>query len=151
MNIILQIKSNVFLITILLLFFLTIGIFLFQTKQVKELNTLNNLKLNNNNYDISKPKFTINNHKRKISVSAKGGNFINENEVMLYEEVKFVSKKFRILSNNVLFNKKYQTAKSEANSTFISNKTEIKSQGFSLIEDGAVIRFKGKTNLLISK
>jgi len=139
------------LILIFVSIFLILIIFLFQSGQMKKLEIKEFQAIKNVNYDISQPKFTINNYKRKISVSAKGGNFINKDEIMLQEDVKFNSRKFKILSNNVLFNKKKQTAKSDTSSIFISNKTKIKSEGFDLIENGDVIKFNGKTELIITK
>ena len=52
MNFILQIKSKFFLISIFFLFFITLGIFLFQTKQINEINTLNITTFETNNYEV---------------------------------------------------------------------------------------------------
>ena len=151
MNYLLQRKNKVFIILIFFFISLILIILIFQTNQLKKIKINDIPTLRSVNYDISLPKFTINNHKRKISISAKGGNFINNDEIMLKENVKFKSKKFMILSNNVLFNKKKQTAKSATNSVFISDKTKIESEGFHLGENGDIIKFNGKTELLISK
>lgn len=102
-------------------------------------------------YDILKPKFIINNSKEIINISANEGNFINEDEVLLQNDVLFESNKFKIFSNNVLFDKTNQTANSKSDSIFISKKTKIKSKGFNIVEQGNIIQFKGKTNLTLSK
>ena len=102
-------------------------------------------------YDILKPKFIINNSKEIINISANEGNFINENEILLQNEVLFESDKFKIFSNNVLFDKANQTANSKSDSIFVSNKTKIKSKGFNIVDQGNIIEFKGKTYLILSK
>lgn len=103
----------------------------------------------NSNYDISKPKFSINNKKNSISITANKGNFINKNEIILEDNVEFTSKNFKISTSNVYFNQKNQTAKSLVNSQFESNKTLIKSEGFDITENGNIIKFNGKTKLII--
>lgn len=102
-------------------------------------------------YDILKPKFTINNEKNKIVVTANKGDFLNDNEILLKNKVLFVSKKFKIYSDKVLFNKNDQTASSENESIFLSEGTKIISKGFDIIEEGNIIQFNGKTSLTLSK
>ena len=99
--------------------------------------------------DISKPKFSINSDKQKISVTASEGNFLTQDEIMLEKNVVFKSDKFKIFTDNVLFNKKSLVASSENKSKFISNKTSIDSNGFDITEDGNIINFKGKTKLIL--
>ena len=99
--------------------------------------------------DISKPKFSINSDKQKILVTATEGNFITEDEIMLEKNVIFKSKKFKIYSDNVVFNKKTLVASSKNKSRFIAKKTSIDSDGFDIIENGNIINFKGKTKLIL--
>ena len=107
------------------------------------------ISTNNKTADISKPKFSINSNKQKISVTASEGNFLTENEIMLEKNVIFKSDKFKIYSDNVLFNKKSLIASSKNKSKFVSDKTSIDSNGFDIIENGNIINFKGKTKLIL--
>ena len=102
-------------------------------------------------FDILNPTFTINNDKEKISVKAKHGNFIDKNLVLLEKDVYFESDKFKILSDEVMFDRKKQTAKSNQNSKFESDGTEIISEGFNLIDQGDIILFNGKTSVLLTQ
>ena len=102
-------------------------------------------------YDILKPKFIINNENKKISITANKGNFIKNDNVMLKENVLFKSDKFQIYSDDVIFNKNEQTAKSEKDSIFLSEGANIKSEGFDLTDKGNVIKFNGKTLLTLTK
>lgn len=152
-------KLNYFLklnkILILIIFFILSIIFIIFL--VAQNNSINKNKTSFSNvseitkYDILKPKFSINNLKEKIAVTAQAGNFISNDEVLLKNDVIFKSKKFEIFSNNVLFNQKNQTASSNNESIFISNKTKIESQGFNILEEGSIIQFNGKTSLIISQ
>ena len=98
--------------------------------------------------DISKPKFSINSSKQNISVTATQGNFLTEEEIMLEKNVVFKSEKFKIFTDNVLFNKESLIASSKNKSKFVSEKTVINSNGFDIIENGNIINFKGKTKLI---
>ena len=99
--------------------------------------------------DISEPKFSINSKKQNITVTASEGNFLTENEVVLEKNVIFKSKKFKIYTDNVVFNKKTLVASSQNKSKFISNNASIDSTGFDIIENGNIINFKGKTKLIL--
>ena len=123
-------------------------IFLFTYFQSNHISK-SELIINKKKSDISKPKFSINSDKQKISVTAKEGNFITEDEIMLKNNVIFKSNKFKIFSNNVIFNKKDLIASSNDKSKFVSNKTSIESIGFDIIENGNIINFKGKTKLIL--
>ena len=68
---------------------------------------------------------------------------------MLEKNVIFTSNKFKIYSDNVIFNKKSLEASSKNKSKFISNKTFIDSNGFEIFENGNIINFKGKTKLTL--
>jgi lipopolysaccharide assembly outer membrane protein LptD (OstA) len=103
----------------------------------------------NKNSDITKPKFSINSNKQKILISANEGNFITEDEIMLENNVIFKSKKFKILGDNVIFDKKKLIASSSNKSKFISKNASIDSIGFDIIENGNIINFKGSTKLTL--
>ena len=112
-------------------------------------NSENKFYINKKTSDITEPKFSINSEKQKISVTANEGNFLTEDEIVLEKNVIFKSNKFKIYTDNVLFNKKTFVASSQDNSKFISNNTLIDSAGFDIIENGNIINFKGKTKLII--
>ena len=136
---------------ILLLIFCTIfaTTVLFQKFNYKE-NKNNKVNLDPS-FDILNPAFTINNDKEKISVKARHGNFIDKNLVLLTKDVYFESDKFKILSDEVMFDRKKQTANSNQNSKFVSDGTKIISEGFKLIEKGDIILFNGKTSVLLTQ
>ena len=112
-------------------------------------NYKNKIVINKNTSDISEPKFSINSKEQKISVTANEGNFLTEDEIILEKNVIFKSKKFKIYTDNVIFNKKTLVASSQVKSKFISNNTSIDSAGFDIIENGNIINFKGKTKLVL--
>lgn len=107
------------------------------------------VSLNTKIADISKPKFSINSNKQKISVTANEGNFLTKDEIILEKNVIFKSKKFEIYTDNVLFNKKSLVASSKNKSKFLSDKASIESNGFDIIDNGNIINFKGKTKLIL--
>tara|TARA_B100000902_G_scaffold350240_1_gene359381 strand:- start:61 stop:432 length:372 start_codon:yes stop_codon:yes gene_type:complete len=112
-------------------------------------NSENKITINKKTSDISEPKFSINSEEQKISVTAKEGNFLTEDEIALEKNVIFQSDKFKIFTDNVIFNKKTLVASSQDESRFISDKTLINSAGFDIIENGNIINFKGKTKLVL--
>ena len=130
-----------FIVFILLVFFLK---FVETTD-----NYQNEIALNEKKSDISEPKFSINSEEQKISVTAKEGNFLTENEIALEKNVIFKSNKFKIYTDNVVFNKKTLVASSQDKAKFISDNTSIDSAGFDIIENGNIINFKGKTRLVL--
>ena len=152
MNLLLQINKKIILSLICLLTIFFISILFIKIKIDKTRDEKISFHIDQKtSYDILKPKFIINNSKEIINISANEGNFINENEVLLQNDVLFESNKFKIYSNNVLFDKTNQTANSKSDSTFISKKTKIKSKGFNIVDQGNIIEFKGKTYLTLSK
>ena len=112
-------------------------------------NSENKVTLNKKTSDISEPKFSINSEEQKISVTANEGNFLTEDEIALEKNVIFKSNKFKIYTDNVVFNKKTLVASSKDKSKFISDNTSIDSAGFDIIENGNIINFKGKTKLVL--
>ncbi len=148
MNFLLSFNKKLFLIFsltfIIIIFFIFLFIFFQYTDYSQE-----QIDINEKTSDISKPKFSINGKKQKISVTANEGNFLTEDEIILEKNVIFKSNKFKIYTDNVIFNKKTLVASSQNKSKFISNNTSIDSAGFDIIENGNIIYFKGKTKLIL--
>ena len=99
--------------------------------------------------DIYQPKFAINNDNKKIYISAKEGNFINKNEILLKNKVKFKSNDFSIETEKVIFDRDKQTAESDTLSFFKSKNTTIISNGFNINEKGNKITFYGKSTIVL--
>jgi len=99
--------------------------------------------------DITEPKFAINGSNQKIVVTAKEGNFVGSNKVLLKTNVKFQSNKFIIETNNVIFDRKNQTAISHTASKFNSENTEILSEGFDIYDNGSKIKFFGNAKIIL--
>ncbi len=132
--------------TIIILLFLIIIFY-------KQIN-LNSVTIEENvsslsNADISEPKFSINNDSRKIYITASQGNFINKDEVLLKENVRFKSNDFSIETEKVIFNRNKQTAKSEVKSMFKSENTTITSDGFNIHDKGNKIIFYGNSYIIL--
>ena len=92
-----------------IILFGTIIIFLFLIIIFFKQINLNNIIIENTvksspNADISEPKFAINNESKKIYITASQGNFINKDEVLLNENVRFKSNDFSIETEKVIFN-----------------------------------------------
>ena len=102
-------------------------------------------------FDIINPTFTINNKKETISITAKAGNFLSKDLVLLRNNVYFNSKNFKIFSDEVTFDRKEQIANSKKSSRFESDGTEIISEGFSILQKGDIILFNGKTSLVLNQ
>jgi len=101
------------------------------------------------NSDISEPKFAINNESKKIYITASQGNFINKDEVLLNENVRFKSNDFSIETEKVIFNRDKQTAKSKTKSMFKSKNATITSDGFNIHDKGNKIIFYGKSYIIL--
>ena len=119
----------------------------------KQIN-LNNIitedkKNNSSNVDISEPKFAINNESKKIYITASQGNFINKDEVLLNENVRFKSNDFSIETEKVIFNRDKQTAKSKTKSMFKSKNATITSDGFNIHDKGNKIIFYGNSYIIL--
>ena len=148
MNLILSLNKKIFLIFILVIFLSIILLFSFVYFQSKSITT-NSIILDNKNADITKPRFSINSDKQKISVTANQGNFLTTDKIMLEKNVIFKSKDFKLYGEKVVFNKKNSIASSEDHSKFISKNAFIESVGFEIIDNGNIINFKGKTKLIL--
>ena len=141
-------NKKIFLVLSFVFIVFILFIFLSNFIEIND-NSQNKITLNEKTSDISEPKFSINSKEQKISVTASEGNFLTENEIVLEKNVIFKSNKFKIYTDNVVFNKKTLVASSQDKSRFISKKTSIDSAGFDIIENGNIINFKGKTKLIL--
>ncbi len=148
MNFLLSLNKKIFLIVSFLFIILILFIFLLNFIETVD-NFEKKIAINEKTSDISKPKFSINGKEQKISVTANEGNFLTQDEIILEKNVIFKSNKFKIYTDNVIFNKKTLVASSKDKSKFISNNTSIDSAGFDIIENGNIINFKGKTKLVL--
>ena len=148
MNFLLSLNKKVFLVCSFIFIFFILFIFLLNFIQTINYSE-NKIAINEKTSDISEPKFSINSKKQKITVTANEGNFLTEDEIVLEKNVIFKSKKFKIYTDNVVFNKKTLVASSQDKSKFISNNTSIDSAGFDIIDNGNIINFKGKTKLVL--
>ena len=102
-----------------------------------------------NNIDILEPKFAINNLSKKINITANQGNFLNKDEILLQNNVRFKSNDFSIETEKVIFNRNEQTAQSNSKSLFKSEKTVITSDGFDITDKGNKIIFYGKSLIIL--
>ena len=148
MNFLLSLNRKIFLLFSFVFILLILIVFLLNSIETND-NSQNKITLDEQTSDISEPKFSINSKEQKISVTAKEGNFLTEDEIVLEKNVIFKSNKFKIYTDNVVFNKKTFVASSQDESKFISNNTSIDSAGFDIIENGNIINFKGKTKLVL--
>ena len=148
MNFLLSLNKKIYLIFSFL--FIILILFVFSLNFIEKAdNARNQITINKKTSDISEPKFSINSEEQKISVTANEGNFLTEDEIALEKNVIFKSNKFKIYTDNVVFNKKTLVASSQDNAKFISDNTSIDSAGFDIIENGNIINFKGKTKLIL--
>ena len=148
LNFLLSLNKKIFLIFSFV--FIILILFIFSLNFIeKNDNSQNQITINKKTSDISEPKFSINSEEQKISVTANEGNFLTEDEIALEKNVIFKSNKFKIYTDNVVFNKKTLVASSQDKAKFISDNTSIDSAGFDIIENGNIINFKGKTKLVL--
>ena len=99
--------------------------------------------------DISEPKFAINNKTKKIYITASEGNFLNKDEVLLKNNVRFKSNNFSIETDKVVFNRNQQTAQSKTRSLFKSENITISSDGFNIYDKGNKIIFHGNSYIIL--
>jgi len=132
--------------TVIILFFILI-IFSKQLNLMKI--DLENSELILSNADISEPKFAINNDSKKIFVTAKQGNFLNKDKILLKENVRFRSNDFSIETERVIFDRNNQTAQSKSKSLFKSKNTTISSDGFNIYDKGNRIIFHGNSFIVL--
>ena len=140
-------KKTVLILSVVFITLVFLGFFFKYFQSTLKNNDF--LEISSSESDIIKPKFSINSESQKIAVTAKEGNFISENKILLKKDVIFKSKKFKIMSDHVIFNKQDLTASSTQKSKFISKKTSIVSSGFEIFDNGNKLNFNGKTILII--
>ena len=139
-------KLIIYIGLILVLIFITIIFF----KQFTQINIeLNNIDKNLSNVDIAEPKFAINNESKKIFITAKEGNFLNKDKILLQENVRFKSNDFSIETNRVIFDRNKQTANSNSKSLFKTKNTTISSDGFNIYDKGDKITFYGNSFIVL--
>ncbi len=148
MNSLLSLNKHSILILALIALTLFISIFSFQFYKTLKLSNYQDNE-NVSDVDITDPRFSINSDNQKILVSAKEGNFIDTNKILLQREVKFKSNNFSIETDKVIFDRKEQTAESKSISQFNSDKTEISSEGFNIYDNGNRISFNGKSIIIL--
>ena len=139
-------KLIIFIGVILSLLFITIIFF-------KQIN-ISNIELevsqkNLPNVDIAEPKFAINNDSKKIYITAKEGNFLNRDEILLTNNVRFKSNDFSIETETVIFNRNDKTAQSKTRSLFKAKDTTISSDGFNIYDSGNKIKFYGNSYIIL--
>tara|TARA_B100000989_G_C19384752_1_gene403148 strand:- start:347 stop:757 length:411 start_codon:yes stop_codon:yes gene_type:complete len=99
--------------------------------------------------DIDEPKFAINNESKKIYITAMQGYFLNEDEILLEDNVRFTSNDFSIETNRVIFNRNKETAESKDRSLFKTENTTISSDGFDIYDNGNKIIFYGNSFVIL--
>ena len=125
-------------------------ILLVLSKQINLSNDeIKNYETNLSNADISQPKFSINNKSKKIHITAKEGNFLNNDEILLKKDVQFKSNDFSIETDKVIFNRSKQTAQSKTKSLFRAENTRIYSDGFDIYDNGNKIIFYGNSFVIL--
>ena len=148
MNFLLTINKTQLIIFTSFLIFLILFIFIYSfVNNEKSITKITDITTNKS--DIIKPKFSISGKKSEIFITAKNGNFLSEEKILLENNVKFKSKEFQLISDNVIFDRKNFIATSEKKSKFTSKNTSIISAGFDITENGNIINFKGQTILKI--
>ena len=148
MNFFLHINRNIiFLLGIFVALAFIVIIFSKQIS-IKNIN-LSVIQNNLSNIDISEPKFAISNDSKKIHITAKEGNFLNNDKILLNKKVKFKSNDFSIETDKVVFDRNKQTAESRSKSIFKSKNTTISSDGFNIYDNGKKIIFYGNSLIVL--
>jgi len=148
LNFFLYINRNIFLFSSITIILLFLALIFTKNISVKNIN-VNNSNSSLSNADISEPRFAINNENKKIFITANEGNFLNSDEILLKNNVRFKSNDFSIETENVIFNRTDQTAQSKTRSLFKSENTLISSDGFDIQDKGNIIIFYGKSYLIL--
>ena len=148
MNFFLQINRKFIILFGAIIIFLFLIIIFFKQINLNNIIIEDTVK-SSSNADISEPKFAINNESKKIYITASQGNFINKDEVLLNENVRFKSNDFSIETEKVIFNRDKQTAKSKTKSMFKSKNATITSDGFNIHDKGNKIIFYGNSYIIL--
>ena len=148
MNFFLFINRKLIFVSGIILFCLFILI-IFSNQTNLSYEEVKNIKNSSSNADISEPKFSINNNSNQIFITAAEGNFLNKNEILLKDNVRFKSNDFSIETDKVIFNRDKQTAQSSSRSLFKSKNTSITSDGFDIYDKGDKIVFYGNSYIIL--
>ena len=149
MNFFLYINRKFIILFGAIIIFLFLIIFFLKQINLNNRIILEDTVKSSSNADISEPKFAINNESKKIYITASQGNFINKDEVLLNENVRFKSNDFSIETEKVIFNRDKQTAKSKTKSMFKSKNATITSDGFNIHDKGNKIIFYGNSYIIL--
>ena len=149
MNFFLHINRKFIILFGAVIIFLFLIIIFFKQINLNNKTILEVAVKSSSNADISEPKFAINNESKKIYITASQGNFINKDEVLLNENVRFKSNDFSIETEKVIFNRNKQTAKSKTKSMFKSKNATITSDGFNIHDRGNKIIFYGNSYIIL--
>ena len=149
MNLFLHINRKFIILFGAIIIFLFLIIIFFKQINLNNNNIIEDTLKSSSNADISEPKFAINNESKKIYITASQGNFINKDEVLLNENVRFKSNDFSIETEKVIFNRDKQTAKSKTKSMFKSKNATITSNGFNIHDSGNKIIFYGNSYIIL--
>ena len=149
MNFFLHINRKFIILFGAIIIFLFLIIIFFKQINLNNNNIIEDTLKSSSNADISEPKFAINNESKKIYITASQGNFINKDEVLLNENVRFKSNDFSIETEKVIFNRDKQTAKSKTKSMFKSKNATITSDGFNIHDKGNKIIFYGNSYIIL--
>ena len=148
MNFFLHINKKFIILFGAIIIFLFLIIIIFKQINLNNIIVEDTVK-SSSNADISEPKFAINNESKKIYITASQGNFINKDEVLLNENVRFKSNDFSIQTEKVIFNRDKQTARSKTKSMFKSKNATITSDGFNIHDKGNKIIFYGNSYIIL--
>ena len=148
MNFFLYINRKLVILLGLIVTFLFLIVVIYKQVNLSAIE-INETKNTISDSDISKPKFAINNESKKIYITAGKGNFLNKDEVLLEENVRFKSNDFSIETENVIFNRNKQTAQSKTKSFFKSKNATISSDGFNIDDNGNRIIFFGNSLIVL--
>ncbi len=148
MNFFLYINRNIIFLAGLIIFSLFLLV-IFSKQNVLNVIEKEDLDGNVSKADIDEPKFAINNESKKIYITAMQGYFLNEDEILLEDNVRFTSNDFSIETNRVIFNRNKETAESKDRSLFKTENTTISSDGFDIYDNGNKIIFYGNSFVIL--
>ena len=148
MNFFLYINRNIIFLAGLIIFSLFLLV-IFSKQNVLNVIEKEDFDGNLSKADIDEPKFAINNESKKIYITAMQGYFLNEDEILLEDNVRFTSNDFSIETNRVIFNRNKETAESKDRSLFKTENTTISSDGFDIYDNGNKIIFYGNSFVIL--
>ncbi len=148
MNLLLSLNKKYVLIISIIVFFFFVIFFIFKFYSSFDKKILDGA-IQISNVDVTEPRFSINSPTQKIYVTASEGNFVDNNQILLQKNVMFKSRNFSIETDNVLFDRKNQTAHSNDKSIFKSKNTIISSDGFNIYDNGDKIKFNGYSVIVL--